>query len=56
MKTRTKEIIVDPKKTNNVGYKKAAFQKGLYSVKEKIDETKSFKNVDDSKLHYTFSV
>lgn len=56
MKTKTKEKIVDSSRVNNIDYDKPGFKKGLYAVKEKISVSRSLKSVDDTKLHYTFSI
>jgi|WetSurMetagenome_2_1015567.scaffolds.fasta_scaffold446335_2 hypothetical protein len=56
MKTSTKAKIIDPKKVNKIDYTKSSFKRGLSAVNEKINSSKAFKTVDDTKLHFTFSI
>jgi len=55
MKT-TKNKIVDPKKAKKINYKSAKFRRGLEAVNKRNSTSESFKNVDDTKLHCTFSI
>ena len=56
MKTNTKIRLVDPKKTKKIDYKKRSFKKGLSEVEKAILKTNSLSFIDDSKLHYSFSI
>lgn len=56
MKTNTKRKVIDQKKVNKVDYSKSGFKRGLSTVNKKINATRSFKTVDDTKLHFAFSI
>jgi hypothetical protein len=56
MKTSIRKTVIDSKKVNKIDFEKSNFKKSLQGVKERINETKSSKAVDGSKLHYTFSI
>jgi hypothetical protein len=56
MKTNTKKNVINPKKVNKIDYSKSSFKKGLSTVNEKINTTRSFQTADDTKLHFAFSI
>ncbi len=56
MKTNIRIKVIDPKKVNKVDYSKSSFKKGLSTVNEKINSSKSLKTIDDTKLHFAFSI
>lgn len=56
MSTKSGTRIIDSKKSKKIDYNDSKFKKGLQSVNESVNRTKSFKSVDDTKLHYTFSI
>jgi hypothetical protein len=55
MKT-TNHRIVNPKKARKVNYKDSKFRKRLEAVNHRNDTSESFRSMDDTKLHYSFSI